>query len=50
MKDLIHFIPDNSQDMRKRSRESIIELSGSGGPRVADVLDVLVWSRRSTAT
>lgn len=50
MKDLIHFIPDNSQDMRKRSRESIIELSGSGGPRVADVLDVLVWSRRSAAT
>ncbi|EFO62769.1 Hypothetical protein GLP15_2801 [Giardia lamblia P15] len=50
MKDLIHLIPNNPQDMRKRSRESIVELSGSGGPRVADVLDVLVWSRKSTAT
>ena len=49
MKDLIHFIPHTSQDMRRRSRESIMELSNSRGPRAADVLDVLVWSKRSTA-
>lgn len=50
MKDLIKCIPDNTYDMRRRSRESIMELSGSGGPRATDVLDVLVWSRRSTVT
>lgn len=50
MKDLIHCIPDNITNMRRRSRESIMELSGSGGPRATDVLDVLVWSRRSTTT